>query len=823
MVQDRYQRIEAVFDAALALPPADRAAFVARECADDAALRAEVNRLLENDSRAGDGFLRPPPPDPRLAQVVAADQESLPNGTRIAAYTITSPIARGGMGTVYLAEQASPRREVALKILHAGPWSAAAQRRFEHESLVLARLSHPNIAQVFDAGRATPSRSEGEGEGQRPRQVSFFAMEFVPGAKRITEFASENQLDMPARLGLFLQVCDAVQHGHQRGIIHRDLKPANILVGADGAYERTSPDSSLRASVPACLRGSVKIIDFGVARCVDSDVALTTMHTETGQLIGTLAYMSPEQCDADPLGLDVRSDVYSLGVVLYELLCGRLPYDVSKTSIVAAARTIREAEPARPSVCSGRRLAGRSNRDLETILLKTLEKDRTRRYATVADLARDIRHYLNREPIEARPPTAWTRTVRWAMRHPFAVTATVCAAFVLSVFGATLASVYFMNMQPHQIDVESDHRAARLVTRLERTLHQWPESPQAGVESVTRAILLRRPGASMDAGLAVIGFYPSPLHSYGGQLCAFEIDRNRANPVWRHQLTEGDLPPELRKRKLPANSCVPQVVSTADMFDDLAGQEIIVSHALGSYSQRAIRVYDLAGNVQYQVWKNGGIGSFRWLSEPRLLLCSGADKHSEEIVGGSASELGLASPIVFALRLDEREQLTRFVGKPPDDPSGMCAWYRYLHPLTTGLWEATADFTHLDTGYDGRKCAQLAISFKEKPDAGIGLVLDERGNEIGRIVSDGYTRLFKNGEFPDPSVFQLRDDPPTDIYLPPAVPPPATTQPATPRSPGPSAAACPSPAGSKTHLSSASPRALQRLSSGSDFVHDMFK
>ena len=262
---------------------------------------------------------------------------------RIGPYRIKSVIAAGGMGTVYEATQEHPRRTVAVKVMNQGITSRTALRRFEYEAQLLARLRHQGIAQIYEAG----THDDGHGG------VPFFAMEYIPNAKPITKYANEKKLGTRERLRLLIQVCDAVHHGHQKGIIHRDLKPSNILVDS---------------------QGQVKVIDFGVARSTDSDLAVTTLQTDVGQLIGTLQYMSPEQCEADPHDIDTRSDVYALGVVCYELLCGRLPYDISRVAMHQATRVIREQQPTKLSTLK-RTLRG----DVETVALKALEKDRERR------------------------------------------------------------------------------------------------------------------------------------------------------------------------------------------------------------------------------------------------------------------------------------------------------------------------------------------------------------------------------------------------------------------------------------------------------------
>jgi len=287
--------------------------------------------------------------------------------SEIGRYKILGIIGSGGMGHVYEAMQEAPRRRVALKVIRAGSASEMALRRFKFETQILAKLHHPNIAQIYEAG--TWKSPEGE--------VPFFAMEYIPGRMGLIEYAKKRDLPMRDRLELFTKVCNAVHHGHQKGVIHRDLKPDNILV-----------DSS----------GEPKIIDFGVARATDADLAVTTMQTTMGQLIGTLQYMSPEQCDADPDRIDTRSDVYALGVLLFQLLSGKLPYDLRRQAIHEAVRVIKEQRPDSMATISGT-LKG----DVDTIALKALEKDRERRYQSAAELANDIAHFLNSEPIEARP------------------------------------------------------------------------------------------------------------------------------------------------------------------------------------------------------------------------------------------------------------------------------------------------------------------------------------------------------------------------------------------------------------------------------------
>ncbi|MGP8225451.1 MAG: serine/threonine protein kinase, partial [Terracidiphilus sp.] len=300
----------------------------------------------------------------------------------------------------YEAEQDQPRRTVALKVLKPGLASPEILRRFERESQVLGRLQHPGIAQIYAAGSADT------GLGPQP----YFAMELIHG-EPLRAYAESHHLDVRQRLELMAKVGDAVEHAHQRGIIHRDLKPGNILVEENG---------------------QPKILDFGVARATDSDTH-ATQQTDVGQLIGTLAYMSPEQVLADPLELDTRSDVYALGVILYELLAEKLPYPVSN-QVHEAVRTIREEDPIRLSSVS-RAYRG----DVETIVAKALEKDKARRYASAADLTNDLRRYLADEPITARPASTIYQLRKFTRRHKTLVGATA-AVFVVLVAGIIVST-----------------------------------------------------------------------------------------------------------------------------------------------------------------------------------------------------------------------------------------------------------------------------------------------------------------------------------------------------------------------------------------------
>ncbi len=337
---------------------------------------------------------------------------------RVGPYALKRVLGEGGFGIVYLAEQSSPRRPVALKVLRAGVAAPSMLSRFAHEAETLGLLRHPGIAQVHEAGFYDPSTGDTVAREAVATRASaglpFFAMEYVEG-RTLTDHAGVHNLTRPDRLRLLIQVCDAVQHAHTKGVIHRDLKPANILV-----------DSA----------GRVKVLDFGVARVTAPDVAARTMQTDVGQMVGTLGYMSPEQIAADPREIDTRADVYALGATLYELLTGCPPHAVQGKLLHEATRIICEVPPARLGTLD-RSLRG----DLETIVAKALEKDKARRYQTAADLAADIGRYLNDEPIAARPPGTVYQTVKFARRNKPLV-AGLAAGFALLAAGV-VASTYW--------------------------------------------------------------------------------------------------------------------------------------------------------------------------------------------------------------------------------------------------------------------------------------------------------------------------------------------------------------------------------------------
>src|SRR5262249_45549508 len=408
--------VQSIFGRALETESAaDRSAYLDEACGPNAGRRAEVEGLLATLGRAGEFMRRPAA---AVAAGVTGAYESLTEGpgTRVGPYKLLQQIGEGGMGVVYMAGQEGPgRRKVALKDSKPGMDSRQVVARFEAERQALALMDHTNIARVFDAGTTDSGRP-------------YFVMELVHGLP-ITTYCDENKLTPRERLELFVPICQAIQHAHQKGIIHRDIKPSNILV--------TMYDDK---PVP-------KVIDFGVAKAREQRLTEKTLFTQYGALVGTFEYMSPEQAEMNAFGVDTRSDIYALGVLLYELLTGTTPLErprLREAAFGEIVRLIKEEEPPRPSirlstsgalatVASARR-PGRARLwrlvrgELDWVVMKCLEKDRPRRYESAGNLARDVERYLQDDPVEARPPSVLYRFRKLARRNKVVLTTAVLVA-----------------------------------------------------------------------------------------------------------------------------------------------------------------------------------------------------------------------------------------------------------------------------------------------------------------------------------------------------------------------------------------------------------
>ncbi|RNC81665.1 MAG: serine/threonine protein kinase [Phycisphaera sp.] len=411
---DRFQEVDRLFQAVCDLP-ADQVSDRLIELApNDESLRSEVIELLRAEADSG----RDISPEAFQSSIQKVLTESVNEPDQVGNYSLIRRLGQGGMGVVYEARQRSPERTVALKLLKPGLASPELIRRFEFETKALGRLQHPGIAHIYEAGVSESVM------GPRP----YFAMELVEGIS-LSEWVRKEQPDVRQTLELVAKICDAVQHAHSKGVVHRDLKPTNILVTSDG--------------VP-------KVLDFGVARTVeDESQDAESIYTRPGQLMGTMPYMSPEQIGSDPDGVDTRSDVYSLGVILYELLSGELPSKVEGLGLVDAAREIQDKQAAKLSTYNTRYRG-----DIETIVSTALAKDKQDRYQTIAALADDIRRYLANETISARPPSAVYQLSRFAKRNKLLVG--VSCALVVAMIAAVIGTSYGIVIANEQTNLAED-------------------------------------------------------------------------------------------------------------------------------------------------------------------------------------------------------------------------------------------------------------------------------------------------------------------------------------------------------------------------------
>ncbi len=414
---DQFKRIEEVFESAIRLPPSERQDYLRQACKGDSKLLEDVRSLLDEDARCEVDSPTQAIKNKIQQTVSAPPSPSMPD--RVGNYRIIRECGHGGMGTVYEAVQDSPERRVALKMIRPGMMTRQLTQRFRYETEFLGRLQHAGVGQIFEAGVVNV------GAGEQP----YFVMEFIDGAP-LLEHIRQAEFSTTNRLMLFVMICDAIQHAHQRGVIHRDLKPENILVVPTDTESRGSSSGHYASMV-----GQPKVLDFGIARATNADIQ-TTIQTEAGALVGTLQYMSPEQAAGNSQSLDVRSDIYALGVILFEMLCDRPPYDLKGRNIAECIQIIREQDPSRLSS-----VHSRFRGDLETIVGKCLEKDPERRYASASDLAGDVRRHLQDEPITARPPDTWYQLRKFSRRNRQLVIGVMATVLALTA-GLIATTIY---------------------------------------------------------------------------------------------------------------------------------------------------------------------------------------------------------------------------------------------------------------------------------------------------------------------------------------------------------------------------------------------
>lgn len=711
---ERFRRARDVFLGALALEPSERPAFLAAACGDDAELRSRVQAMLAADA-IDDGFLD-------AAPVLPLPTHKQPVPRSIAGYRVLGHIGEGAMGAVYAAMQDRPRRVVALKVLHHDA-PESLRRRFEHEAEILARLEHPEIARVLEAGA---ERADGA-------TLCYMALEWVPGGRPITEYVREADTPHRERLELIATVADAIAHAHQRGVIHRDLKPANVLV--DEA-------------------GRPRVIDFGVARLNDPDLSLTLCGPGGAAVIGTPAYMSPEQCQGRPDHIDARADIYALGAILYELLVQRPPHDVAHLPLGEALNALAAADPPSPAAADPS-LKG----DLDAIVLKAMACSPHDRYQSASEFAADIRRHLAHEPILARPPSHWQRALRRLGRHPLAATAAACALLAAVSLGSTLAGIQYLAYRPDRVELIDGDRRVALLSRAGHRIHTWDSGVPGGV--VEAAML-----ASSDAPasrLVLIAYSHRALTpSFAGHLVAYDVGRPR-RVVWSTR----DAPPQFPPPTAPHPEAALNIEGffIADIIDASPGAEIVLRHGMYPYSPMAIRVFDARGRQRYQTIHNGVVNELAWLPESRRLVGAGLGCAGRWDQRGVADALLVYQNVLFAVEPVDghiAERTWNLRDDRPADPT--LHWYLWLGPPEI-LSALAVDEVRVRPGPEQEGLRRAIYEVDASPPetgwagpASLCFVLDPlTGDVLGSSPNDVYKQAVARGEVPHADAVRLFD------------------------------------------------------------------
>ena len=712
----RYQEVSSLFQTAVEMPAEEVEAWLIQQCDGDEDLLDQVLALLHQDQSLG-------PLDQPLFQLnEVIDQASVAAGwqspvPKIPGFEIQSTIAQGSMGTVYLAHQINPEREVALKILlPTGPISQS-RRRFEQEVQILARLDHPGVGKVFSAGAI----------GLHGMERHYFAMEYV-GGDQIKKYCRDHDLNTRQIIELFINVCTAMEYVHQSNVIHRDLKPSNILVQKNG---------------------QPKIIDFGVALVLDPQISPQTMATQAGQLLGTLNYMSPEQCGNEVLELDARSDLYSLGLILFELLSGRLPYALDGLTVAGVIQCIQSQEAGL--------LPGVKNARLSAILHRTLEKNPNQRYRSVGQFSADLSSYLMGVATLATPPNAIQRLIAYVKRSPLKGTLVLSTVAGISLMSLSFLLSYYLASTPSYFSFQKDFAVNSLRSANGALLRSWYSNPK----SMTGGQIMQ-PQRGVHTGRVFINYLPTATDdSVRGKMLMYDFD-NLDTPIWDSDSISRQFPDDNKFNKPHTWACSGLAID--DFFEDIPGEEFLVMLNPDPFSPTSISIHDATGKLLFQVWHDGYVAMVKWVPEIKKLICTGLNSETNWADLGQPTGLVGHPTVVFAMNIKagfvDREQWLLRDGKVY---SSLLDWYKWLGPPETYFALKNPDIGNIEFSKEGDSGGELLMKMRvirgvgfDPLDPRVTLVVSTKGELLNATGNDGYRSVFRGGNAPRLQDLQLR-------------------------------------------------------------------
>ena len=646
-----------------------------------------------------------PPSQPR-----DAERGTLPS---IEGYVLDGRLGRGGGGEVYRAVRIGSDHPLAIKILNQRIGETPEARRAWRELDVLEQLRLPCLPRLIDHG-ITDGRM-------------FLVMEFIDGHS-LTEHCRTNDLDRPARVELLAKVADAVQSLHERGVMHRDIKPSNVIIDSNG---------------------QPVLIDLGIAALLSRSAAETL--TKDGAPIGSPAYMAPEQARGEKEAISTRSDVYGLGATAYVILTGHTPHDMDAT-LHEAIRRVAFDEPRLP-----REIEPTLPKPLAAVLAKAAAQDPHRRYTSPAEFARDLRRWLNREPVEAGGISLPQRVGRLVARHPIMTTAAACVCIALSVLLATVGTIWYSHSRPYKVWLSDDMKEVRLVALNGRILRSWSTRNERGCID---GQLVDVPSETEDEKekLVLIAFNQSAGDDLAGTLCAFRASSRMDPPVWKRRVELADIPVSLHARGAKEEQFGAICVTIADVFAQIPGEEIICEFLHTPSSWAVIRIYSLSGDLLYQIWHDGGPNDRQWDPHSSLLVFCGSHCSAHWDERGQSTTKPAYPYVVYAVRPRLGHLGTDWATTEDGASDPTLAWYRCIVPPSASNVFRLPTLSSPRPGSPASCVVELSLEGHQDARFGIAFDLDETGREVAgtRVLSDEYkvdqssldSSLIRLGELP---------------------------------------------------------------------------